>query len=92
LRCPQRTPLEMRGVTSSTVHIFADVDLSLAKTFSLSRRHELWKLQFKADAFDLANHPNYGLPHSSLGSGLSYGAISSSYPSRTMQLHAIPRF
>jgi hypothetical protein len=40
---------------------FEDTDVSLAKAFTLYRES---KLQFRADAFNVLNHPNLGQPSS----------------------------
>ncbi|HYL36541.1 MAG TPA: TonB-dependent receptor [Bryobacteraceae bacterium] len=43
-------------------------DFSVRRQFQL---HERWRLQFKADLFNLLNHPNFGPPQSSLALGPS---------------------
>lgn len=43
---------------------FTNLDLSLAKNTKLTER---FTLQFRVDAFDIANHPNYGQPGASGG-------------------------
>jgi hypothetical protein len=40
---------------------FRDLDLSLAKTTRITERV---RVEFRADAFDLFNHPNFGNPQS----------------------------
>jgi len=45
---------------------FTDVDLSLVKNTKLTERVNL---QFRADAFDLFNHPNFGQPGPLAGNG-----------------------
>jgi hypothetical protein len=52
---------------------FQDVDLSLIKNTKLTER---LNAQFRADAFDLLNHPNYGQPGRVFGTS-SFGTISS---------------
>ena len=52
---------------------FANVDLSLIKNTKITERIN-W--QFRADAFDLFNHPNYGMPGPQAG-----GASSLVFPS-----------
>ena len=47
---------------------FADVDLSLIKNTKITER---LNLQFRADAFDLLNHPNYGMPTPQAGGASS---------------------
>jgi hypothetical protein len=50
---------------------FDDVDLALIKNTKVTER---MNVQFRADAFDLFNHPNYGQPSGTVG---SVGTISS---------------
>lgn len=42
------------------------VDLSLARKFSLNER---WKLFFRTDAFNVLNHPNFTNPSANIQSG-----------------------
>jgi hypothetical protein len=44
---------------------FEDVDLALIKNTKVTER---MNVQFRADAFDLLNHPNYGQPSGTVGS------------------------
>jgi hypothetical protein len=46
---------------------FEDVDLSLIKNTKVTER---MNVQFRADAFDFLNHPNYGQPNGSVGANL----------------------
>ena len=71
---------------------YADVDLSIAKTFGLNEFHYPLKFQLKLDMTDAFNHPNYAQPNSSVGSGAAYGTISSSYTNRSMQVGGVFRF
>ncbi len=50
-----------------------NVNLSLLKTFGLNER---LNLQFRAEAFNLANSPMFGMPNQSFGSA-AFGAITS---------------
>jgi hypothetical protein len=43
----------------------SNVDLSLLKAFRLTERTGL---QFRAEAFNIANHPNFGLPENDIAS------------------------
>jgi Carboxypeptidase regulatory-like domain/TonB dependent receptor len=52
---------------------FVSTDLSLIKDTKL---HERLNLQFRADAFDVLNRPNFGNPNLTVGS-LTFGAITS---------------
>lgn len=70
---------------------FANLDLALVKNFTFKER---FRFQVRADAFDSLNHPNFGNPASTVGSG-TFGLISSTrFPpgdsgsSRQMQLAA----
>ena len=59
-------------------------DTALFRTFPLGER---FKLQLRADAFNLLNHVNWGSPAASLSSPGSIGFISSgSNPNRIMQM------
>lgn len=60
---------------------FANVDLSLMKNFAL---RESLRLQFRAEAFNIANHANFGLPVADLASP-NFGRILSASPARLMQ-------
>lgn len=61
---------------------FANVDLSLLKNFPV---RESMRLQFRAEAFNVANHPNFGLPISDLASP-NFGRILSASPARLIQI------
>ncbi len=60
---------------------YTNVDLSLVRTFSLSART---RLQFRAEAFNIANHANFGLPVADLNSA-NFGRILSAGPPRLLQ-------
>jgi hypothetical protein len=47
------------------------VDLNLAKTFTITERAHL---EFRAEAFNTFNHPQYGLPDSSMADP-TYGRL-----------------
>jgi Carboxypeptidase regulatory-like domain/TonB dependent receptor len=48
-----------------------EIDLALQKAFALSER---FRIDFRAEAFNLLNHPAYGIPASNISSG-SFGII-----------------
>ncbi len=68
-----------------------DVDASLGKTFSLSKLREAAGFEFRADVFDLFNHPNFGQPNASIGTS-GAGIISNAYTSRNFQFTGRLRF
>jgi hypothetical protein len=53
---------------------FRDFDFSVLRTFSLTER---FRLQFRAEMFDVFNHPNYNNPNASVGSGGGFNTINS---------------
>jgi hypothetical protein len=58
-----------------------DVDMSLVKSFVIRER---WNLQFRGEAFDLTNHPNFNQPVGNLSSA-TYGQITGSAAGRILQ-------
>jgi nitrogenase subunit NifH len=60
----------------------------LAKTFNIM---EKVKLQIRADAINIFNHPNFGQPNAGIGTA-GAGVISSADAARTIQLGAVLRF
>jgi hypothetical protein len=60
------------------------LDFSTFKDFALRERA---RLQFRAEIFNILNHPNFGMPASSLGAS-NFGVISSTgnYLPRNIQL------
>ena len=60
----------------------SDVDLSLMKNFRVTERATL---QFRAESFNVANHPNFAIPIADLASP-NFGRILSAGPARLNQL------
>ena len=62
------------------------VNMALFKEFPLSRLREGTRLEFRLEAFNAFNHPNFGPADTALGDG-SFGTITSlAAPSREVQL------
>ncbi len=59
-----------------------DVDVSLFKYFNIDEKR---RVQFRAECFNLFNHPNFGLPENDLESP-AFGQILQSGPPRLVQL------
>lgn len=60
----------------------AEVDASLQKSFALTERI---RLQFRAEAYNLTNHPNFNIPNRTAFTA-NFGKISSAQDSRQLQL------
>jgi hypothetical protein len=78
---PERCVLGNLGRNSVYGPGFTNLDLSLAKNTKIT---EKINFQFRVDAFDLANHPNYGQPGPQGGGSLAVvlpatGAIPSTF-------------
>ena len=81
-----RVPYTLGTVGRNTMYgpPMKDLDFSTFKDFQL-REHT--SLQFRAEIFNILNHPNFGMPASSLGAS-NFGVISSTgnYLPRNIQL------
>jgi hypothetical protein len=64
--------------------LFTNVDSSMFKNFRARSLGEQGIIQFRAEAFNLFNHANFGLPDSNINSG-TFGVISSAFPARILQ-------
>jgi hypothetical protein len=63
---------------------FWNFDFSVSRNFRIRERQ---RLQFRADAFNLFNHPNFQLPISTLGGvGSNFGRSLSDFGARQLQL------
>jgi hypothetical protein len=63
-----------------------NVSMSLFKAFPLSRLREGSRLEFRLEAFNVFNHPNFGPADTDLGGG-NFGAITFlASPAREVQL------
>lgn len=60
---------------------YANVDVSLVRTFAVT---DATRVQLRAEAFNVANHPNFGLPVADLNSP-NFGRILSAGPPRLLQ-------
>jgi len=60
---------------------FTNFDASLTRSFKLT---EIMRLQFRAESFNIFNHPNFGLPVADLNSP-TFGQILSAASPRLMQ-------
>ncbi len=61
---------------------FYQVDLGISKTFTLTER---FRLQFRAESFNLFNESNFRAPNANVSSP-AYGTITSTYDPRQIQL------
>jgi hypothetical protein len=62
---------------------YFNVDLSLQKHFAITER---MNLEFRAEFFNVLNHPNFGLPDNFQQDGSSFGTITSAADPRIGQL------
>jgi hypothetical protein len=66
---------------------YVSPDLSFNKSFSFAAVREGMSLQFRMDASDILNHPNFGQPNANIGAQ-GAGTITTALNSRTLQLGA----
>jgi hypothetical protein len=66
---------------------YKDVDLALTKRFPIPKLGEGAGFEFRADATDLFNSPNFGEPNANIGT-FGVGVISTANTSRQFQLGA----
>lgn len=65
---------------------FSNLDFSLIKAFAIpyGPLRETQKIDFRAEFFNLLNHPNFCSPNNGIG-GLQFGAISCARDPRILQ-------
>jgi Carboxypeptidase regulatory-like domain/TonB-dependent Receptor Plug Domain len=61
---------------------FFDVDASIFKNFVFTER---FRLQFRAEAFNLENRANFNNPNATVSAGVTFGAITTAADPRVMQ-------
>jgi len=64
--------------------LYTNIDTSLFKNFRAPFLGEQGQIQFRTEAFNVLNHPNFNLPTSSIASG-SFGQITSARAERILQ-------
>lgn len=66
---------------------YANMDFSLIKSFAIHHGPfaETQRIDFRVEAFNLVNHPNFGLPDSAIGDGPQFGQILYANSPRIMQ-------
>jgi len=67
--------LGTRGLAILRGHRIANVDFAVSKYFPI---HERMRLQFRMNAVNVLNHPNFALPASNISSPATVGRITSS--------------
>jgi hypothetical protein len=67
---------------------YTDVDSSLSKVVTMFNvKDQPVNLQLRWDIFKIANHPNYNIPGTTLGTG-TFGQLTSDVAARQMQIAA----
>jgi hypothetical protein len=62
------------GLQSNTGPPLRSLDVSVFKNFPITER---WKVQFRAESYNLTNTPQYNTPDSNMSDGASFGTITS---------------
>jgi hypothetical protein len=73
---PGATALGIVGRNEFVGPAFNDVDFSIIKNTKITERT---RVQFRVDAFDLLNHPNYGQPNSTIGNFATLGQTTNAF-------------
>jgi hypothetical protein len=78
-----------RTISQARAPGLVNLDLSMFKTFPI---YESMNLQFRAESFNVLNHPNFGLPNTTfvpgangLNSSGSFGTVTQAYNARSIQ-------
>ncbi len=66
---------------------FVNLDFALIKSFKIPHGPlaETQRIDFRAEAFNLPNHPNFDNPYSAIADGPNFGRILSAGSPRVMQ-------
>ncbi|MGO8718167.1 MAG: carboxypeptidase regulatory-like domain-containing protein [Acidobacteriaceae bacterium] len=85
-----QTPIDSDGNTGRNFlrgPEFVNVDYAMIKSFAIPHGPlaETQKIDFRAEAFNLFNHPNFGNPDGALGDGPVFGTITSAQSPRILQ-------
>jgi hypothetical protein len=83
---PATAPFGNAGRNSVRGYAFYQLDLGLQKSFGLPIRQGA-SLEIRAEAFNVLNKTNFGLPNGDRNSG-AFGTIRSTFPARQLQLAA----
>ncbi len=83
---PATAPFGNAGRNSVRGYAFYQLDLGIQKSFGLPIRNGA-SLEIRAEAFNVLNKTNFGLPNGDRNSG-AFGTIRSTFPARQLQLAA----
>lgn len=75
-------PFGNAGRNISRGFAFYQVDMGVSKNFAVTER---WKLQFRAEGFNLFNRSNFSAPNANISSA-AFGTITSTYDPRKLQI------
>jgi len=85
-----QTPIDADGSSGRNILRgpgFFNLDMALVKTFSMPFKivSDTQKIEFRTEAFNLPNHPNFENPDNAMGDGLLFGTIHSAASPRVLQ-------